>query len=67
MDYYPNSTLLDELPVEVQTMLGLADMGLGHLHRFWRQKRRDAKGGGGKGGGSADDAPDEWPAAGGGD
>ena len=33
MDYYPHVMLLDELPIEIQNMMILADSGLGHLYR----------------------------------
>jgi hypothetical protein len=41
MDYYQDAMLLDDLPIEIQNMMVLADQGLGFLYRYYNAKRKD--------------------------
>jgi hypothetical protein len=42
MDYYPHVMTIDELPIEIQNMMIIADQGLGFLHRYYRNKRNQS-------------------------
>ena len=39
MDYYLDAMLLDDLPIEIQNMMVLADQGLGFLYRYYNAKK----------------------------
>lgn len=39
MDYYQEASL-EDLPIEIQNMMILADQGIGFLHRYWGAKQQ---------------------------
>ncbi|GAX84467.1 hypothetical protein CEUSTIGMA_g11887.t1 [Chlamydomonas eustigma] len=43
MDYYQKATLIDELPIEIQNMMILADQGIGYLYRYYNNRSTNYK------------------------
>jgi hypothetical protein len=43
MDYYPSATMIDELPIEIQNMMILADQGIGYLYRYYSNNKTNYK------------------------
>lgn len=42
MDYYSHVTSLEDLPIDIQNMMIIADQGLGFLHRYYKNQRQAA-------------------------
>ncbi|KAG1666230.1 hypothetical protein FOA52_011530 [Chlamydomonas sp. UWO 241] len=40
-DYYMEARLIDEFPIEIQNMMVLSDAGIGFLHKYWKQQRKE--------------------------
>eukprot|EP00798_Chlamydomonas_sp_ICE-L_P028649 gene28649-31819_t len=38
MEYYTEATLIDELPIEIQNMMVVADQGIGYIFRYYQNK-----------------------------
>jgi len=38
MDYYMGAVLMDDLPIEIQNMMIVADQGIGFLYRYYRNR-----------------------------
>eukprot|EP00798_Chlamydomonas_sp_ICE-L_P001961 gene1961-33374_t len=38
MDYYPDATLVDELPIEIQNMMAVGGAGIGHMVRYYKNR-----------------------------
>lgn len=38
MEYYTDATLIDELPIEIQNMMIVADQGIGYIFRYYKNR-----------------------------